>query len=693
MKNRPDPLSDHLAGGDPLGDIVFDFVTRPVVEPRREPPGWRRFPLRRSELLIAGALFVAAMAARMPFVLRGETMLHSDECIVGLMAQDISEGTRFPIYFYGQRYMGALEAYVIAALRFVIADPIVSLRLGPAIFFAALAALQFLMLTRWFGRGPALAGAAALIAASPMFTQWSISARGGYIEVLLFGTAVWLAYSEWFVAPRAGVTPCRLALFGLLIGVGMWINPAILLFVAPVGLHALLNRPLAALRARAASRTLGKLDAALCSSPLALPAVAAGAALLLTSLRATWIDEGRVRTAVLCGLLPDAAGLPLLMAVVALLGLALQRACGWTAIRRHAQVAAPFVLGLAAGQLPACLYVVSRSAAGAGIEPAVPLGLRPLWTVGDTLVYLLRGLPLLFGADATGFMDLVLVGHDYARRPLPIEAQAALEALNGLVLGAWVTIALVFVIRHRRELGPLLRMQAATHGPAAFLLMAAASMTALYLLGASVADFNSIRYLVPLWAVVPGVVAAACVRHNPGRLRAASEEIQHAWVRSGRVAAGVLLIAYAAGQAAFASQIGAPHPLRGVAAALRTNHVRTCVAELFDAHELSFLTAQRTRVIEFEPFWPRLLHYRAGGPSDPATYLVDTTPRDWTRQWTDAGWPGPPPPETRRTLWPRLQRFVREQPALVVSHLELCAGYELWQLAAPLNSAGTRPHP
>ena len=48
--------------------------------------------------------------------------------------------------------MGALEAYVMALVRQAVDDPIVVLRLTPALFLSLLVGLQYLMLARWFGR-------------------------------------------------------------------------------------------------------------------------------------------------------------------------------------------------------------------------------------------------------------------------------------------------------------------------------------------------------------------------------------------------------------------------------------------------------------------------------------------------------------------------------------------------------------
>ena len=42
---------------------------------------------------------------------RIEGALDHDQSVVGLMALDIAAGRRWPVFFDGQRYMGALEPY------------------------------------------------------------------------------------------------------------------------------------------------------------------------------------------------------------------------------------------------------------------------------------------------------------------------------------------------------------------------------------------------------------------------------------------------------------------------------------------------------------------------------------------------------------------------------------------------------
>ncbi|MCA9257360.1 MAG: glycosyltransferase family 39 protein, partial [Phycisphaerales bacterium] len=289
----------------PIANIVtFETYDKPCPDMPRTTPGWKRYPLSRADYVIAFVCFAAALVARWPFVSEGETLLHSDEAIVGVMAQDIAASERFPIYFYGQRYMGALEAYTVAAFSKVFDNPIHALRFAPAFYLALIVFTQYLMLRRWFGRAGAFIGVAALIACSPMFMQWSISARGGYVEVMLWGSLLLFAYSEWFVDPAP---PTRRSLrkfvFGAIIGSGMWINPSIVLFIAPIVLHALFNKPLAAAWE---SKALGDRLATFSRAArfAGLPIVAFAIVLALNVSWATWVADGRVEKELLLGLLP-----------------------------------------------------------------------------------------------------------------------------------------------------------------------------------------------------------------------------------------------------------------------------------------------------------------------------------------------------------------------------------------------------
>lgn len=658
----------------PITNIVtFDTYREPCPDQPDVRRGWARHRLSRADYAIAVTLFTLALVARWPFVSVGQTLLHSDEAIVGIMAQDIAAGEQFPIYFYGQRYMGALEAYTVAAFSAVFDQPIHALRFAPAFFLAMIVFTQYLMLTRWFGRAGGLIGAAALIACSPMFMQWSISARGGYVEIMLWGSLLLFAYSEWFVdpIPRSHRSLRKFA-FGAIIGSGMWINPSIVLFIAPIILHALFNRPLAAVRE---SKPLGQTIESFSrrSRYATLPIVAFAVVLLLNVTWATWVADGRVQSQLLLGRLPKPAAAAVIMLVAFGFAFVMNRHVNLIDCARNAaQAHGTMILGLLVGSTPAILYVVGHSLSGEPLDPSLPLGFRPFWMAGETLNYLANGLPLLFGPDPRPFLALIGVGRDTVTQPLDLMTAGLVQGAGWLALGAGVTTLAIAARSESFGLSRLFRMQPFNHSPATFLLIGIATTIGLYLLGGCVLDFTTIRYLIPLWVFVPGVLAAAFVSRQ-SRI-------------AGRVAPIALCGAWAMGQFAMHGQLGARHPLAGLADQIEARGIECAVAEPLDAHLLTYLTQEKCKTIEYESFWPRLAHYfplvRDDAPMD---YIVQTSELDREWDWIHGSWPGQSPPETKRFLWPRLRSAMIRHPEQVMHREPLCDGYEWIRLRRPLE--------
>src|SRR5690349_2255542 len=73
-----------------------------------------------------------ALLLRLWLVVRAGGVVNGDEALVGIQAQHILHGER-PIYFYGQVYMGSLEAYLIAALFALFGSSTWTFRLEPLI--------------------------------------------------------------------------------------------------------------------------------------------------------------------------------------------------------------------------------------------------------------------------------------------------------------------------------------------------------------------------------------------------------------------------------------------------------------------------------------------------------------------------------------------------------------------------------
>ena len=637
---------------------------------------WIRFPLTRLDFSLAIVFVLLALALRWPFIVRGNTLLLPDEAIVGIMAQDISEGRHFPIYFYGQRYMGALEAYTMAALLLLIDDPFLSLRLAPAFYFSLLVGTTFLMMTRWFGRLSGAVSSIVLIAASPMFVQWSIAPRGGYIEVLLWGVLLWWAYSEWFVqSHNVRLSSMKKFLFGLLVGSGLWLNPMFLVYLLPVFSHIFFSRSLQYVRYRSRlGGLLTRLEKLFRGMPLALPVLGFAMVLMLNCIWAAWATEERTYTMLILNLLSHDTALTVvwlsLMIAISYLFICknfLGRLLGWIEAGRSV------ILGILFGYLPSMLYVVMHIFSGQPLENALLFGIRPIWTIESTLSYFWSGLPVFFGADPEKYLQM---NQQWRQSNLiglnPLLANN-IALLNWIILCALSMLLLFLVLRYRHELAQILQMQPVTFSTPVFLLQAVVIQIGLYVFSGAAYEFSTIRYMLPLWSMLPALLGAS-VSTVVGR-----------WRQTAYFAVIAAITSWSIGQVALYLQLGRPHPLEPVATALQNHRVRIAGAEILDAHILSFLTQQNPKIFEYRSFWPRLSHYLAEiEPNRPIPYIVNTDERDWISAWIDTKFPGSPPVDNQHYLYTELRQLHNDEPHKILLKEKLYGTWELWLLDRPL---------
>src|SRR5579884_1200406 len=79
---------------------------------------------------VAFAVIACAGLLRLVLILVGWPASDSDESTMGIMALHVAAHSDFPIFFYGQQYMGALEAYLASAAFQIFGPSLVALRLG-----------------------------------------------------------------------------------------------------------------------------------------------------------------------------------------------------------------------------------------------------------------------------------------------------------------------------------------------------------------------------------------------------------------------------------------------------------------------------------------------------------------------------------------------------------------------------------
>lgn len=186
-------------------------------------------------------LLLLGVALRLGLAARGWPGLDSDEATVGLMGKHILDAGELPIFFYGQHYMGPVEAYLAAGSFALLGVGTFALRVAMAPLTTAFLACAYLLGRLAYGRAAGLL-ALAFLALGPAFGLLrELAAIGGYQETLLFGALIpLLVYA--LIRPSPGPTGRwiwwlrgdRLPLYtllGLVIGLGVWSDALILPFV------------------------------------------------------------------------------------------------------------------------------------------------------------------------------------------------------------------------------------------------------------------------------------------------------------------------------------------------------------------------------------------------------------------------------------------------------------------------------
>lgn len=184
-------------------------------------------------------LLFLALAIRLDFLLANNFVIDSDEAIVGLMAKHISEFKTWPIFYYGQHYLGSLESSVAAIFFWILGPSVVALKLVPLVFSLWLIYLVYVLGLELGSRALARV-AAALIAIPPqMLVIWSSMARGGFIELVCIGCLSLLYFVRWLKSTQVDYK--NTAIIGFLLGLGWWVNNQIVYFALPIGFLMLLS--------------------------------------------------------------------------------------------------------------------------------------------------------------------------------------------------------------------------------------------------------------------------------------------------------------------------------------------------------------------------------------------------------------------------------------------------------------------
>jgi len=198
--------------------------------------------------LLALLLICMAAALRLLLIVWGWPATNSDEATIGLMARHIAYQHDFPIFFYGQDYMGALEAYLGALFFQVFGPSLLALHAAMVFLFTLFLASTYLLGRLLYSRGLALFSLFVLSLGSSYMIARPLSAIGGYGETLLLGSLLCVLATALSLSKTSGTfsrsSLCwRLVGFfswGLCAGLGLWSDLLIAPFVACSGLLLLI---------------------------------------------------------------------------------------------------------------------------------------------------------------------------------------------------------------------------------------------------------------------------------------------------------------------------------------------------------------------------------------------------------------------------------------------------------------------
>lgn len=184
---------------------------------------------RHPGLWAALALGVALKAV---VLATGSVTFDSDEAILALMARHTLQGHP-PLFFYGQAYMGALDAYLIALAFLVFGQTVLAVRLTQTVLYLGVIATTYAVALNVRGSRRAATIAALLIALPPVLVSlYTTATLGNYVETLVLNNLLLL--TGWSILREPEGRPWRWAAAGLLAGVGWWSMALIVVAAAPL---------------------------------------------------------------------------------------------------------------------------------------------------------------------------------------------------------------------------------------------------------------------------------------------------------------------------------------------------------------------------------------------------------------------------------------------------------------------------
>ncbi len=214
-------------------------AVRALPRPVQRLPFWS-LPLPAGFTSVAGqalglaGLVALGLAVRL-WVLGTSDEMNADEVIPGLMARHIASGEELPVFFYGQHYFGAVEAYLIAALFVLFGFHPWLAVVPPLLASLALIPITFALAGHLAGRPAAWLAALPVAVPPPILAKLYANSGGGFSLALALHGGALLLFLQTFLPPPPSAPARRPLLwamaFSLVAGLLCWIwQPALALY-------------------------------------------------------------------------------------------------------------------------------------------------------------------------------------------------------------------------------------------------------------------------------------------------------------------------------------------------------------------------------------------------------------------------------------------------------------------------------
>ena len=182
-------------------------------------------------------ILLAAILLKISLLALDAVPFNADEAIVALMARHIRQGEH-TFFFYGQAYMGSLDAYLVAGAFSLIGESVLAVRVVQMLLFAGTLLTSYALAQRFTG-SPRTALITILLLAFPpvLLTLYTTVSLGGYGEALLIGNLLlWLGHR---LAREDRDRPWAWLVWGFLAGLGFWAFGLVLVYAIPVAIWLL----------------------------------------------------------------------------------------------------------------------------------------------------------------------------------------------------------------------------------------------------------------------------------------------------------------------------------------------------------------------------------------------------------------------------------------------------------------------